>query len=158
MKPISFDDFKSSYNNFRFDNTLLSIHFDRVELELGSQKTRRVEFPSSGREEMKHFFGWLYVDKGVRTIVKVTVEDREQRVHSDQVIEDALKNPAIEVLDWRKYDICPWTIREACRNSPLREIHLWWNGNNAVLRSWSEPEGLVKLQHLQHIYLHRSQV
>lgn len=31
----------------------------------------------------------------------------------------------------------------------LRTLDLRWSGNNAVLRAWSEPEGLPSLQHLR---------
>ena len=42
----------------------------------------------------------------------------------------------IEVLDWRRVDLCPETIR---RSAPSVQIlYLQWSGSNAVLRGWSE--------------------
>lgn len=35
----------------------------------------------------------------------------------------------------------------------LRVLRLWWNGDNAVLRGWSDPDGLRKLEKLSRIHL-----
>lgn len=37
---------------------------------------------------------------------------------------------------------------DICRNQ-LRRLDLQWSGNSAVLRAWSEPEGLASLQNLE---------
>ena len=39
-----------------------------------------------------------------------------------------------------------------------REVHLWWSGNNAILRSWSEPEGLARIKKLDTIHLYETEV
>lgn len=135
----------------------------------------------AGRRDMETFFKWLR-DKNVTNIIKVIVEDRKGSTpHSDQAIETALKEFDVEILDWRKVDIDPRTIWEATRGdrSNLRELHLCkncsarllspstiqaadiftgWSGNNALLRSWSELDGLPKLKNLNRIFLHQTQV
>ncbi|KAJ3528083.1 hypothetical protein NM208_g10378 [Fusarium decemcellulare] len=63
--------------------------------------------------------------------------------HSNKSLENALTDTRVELLDWRRLDICPDTIVRIGQN--LRELHLQWSGNNAVLRSWSEAGGLPKL-------------
>jgi hypothetical protein len=159
-EKISFEDFKASYHGFHFDDALLYIDFRRVELDAPKWRSRSNDAGSEagvGRKDMESFFKWLQ-EKGVRNIIKVIVEDRFGVAHSDVSIEKALQNFDIEILDWRKIDLCPRTIREGCKNSVLQEIHLWWSGNNGMLRSWSEPDGLVKLTRLKAIHLHEPKV
>ena len=159
-QKTSFDGFAESYGSFNLDNALLYVHFGQVDLEQLVLRVRRNETSSdrgTGKKDMQQFFKWLR-KKEVKSIVKVIVEDRKSPAHSDQVIEEALKDLTVEILDWRKYDLCPMAIRNACKSSQLREIHLWWSGNNTTLRSWSEPDGLVKLEKLEHVHLHKSQV
>jgi hypothetical protein len=104
---------------------------------------------------MIFFFQWLR-DKGVQRILKVIVDDLQEPAHSDEAIEEALKGFSVEILDWRKLDICPETICKA--SDELREVYLRWTGNNATLRAWSEPEGLKKLQQLRKVHLAVKQV
>jgi len=103
-------------------------------------------------------FKWLREQK-VTNIVKVIVDDLEgpdTPPHSDDAIENALIGINVEILDWRKVDLCPQTICTACPS--LREVHLWWSGTNGMLRAWSEPEGLPLLENLTTVHLHQIQV
>ena len=104
-----------------------------------------------GRSDLGFIFNWLH-QKGVKQILKVIVDDLEDPAHSDEAIETSLERFDVEILDWRKIDLCPETIRKACKN--LREVHLRWSGNNAILRAWSEQEGLAGLEHLGKVHLH----
>jgi hypothetical protein len=52
---------------------------------------------------MEFFFDWLY-NKGVRHILKLTVEENGGAVHSDEAIKTALDRVVIEHLDWQKVD------------------------------------------------------
>ncbi|PNP56622.1 hypothetical protein THARTR1_03318 [Trichoderma harzianum] len=98
----------------------------------------------------------LLRDKGVRHIVKVIVFDLEAPPHSDESIERCLTGfKSIEILDWRKVDLCPETIFKACHN--VVELHLWWSGNNGILMAWSAPGGLAKFPRLKEIYIHQTQ-
>lgn len=38
---------------------------------------------------------------------------------------------------------------EVSSKNQVKQLDLQWSGNNAVLRAWSEPEGLPSLQHLE---------
>lgn len=130
-----------------------------------------------GRKDAKYFLDWLF-DKGVRHIISLSVEDGGQsgeKVHSDQVIQESLERLIVEHLDWQKIDLDPETIlRLGCKtvlqddsyttfesdqlstqsvSQHLRQLSLRWSGSNAVLRSWSEPDGLVLLPQLQKIKL-----
>ncbi|TEY34247.1 hypothetical protein BOTCAL_0641g00020 [Botryotinia calthae] len=149
---IDFEEFKESYDGFVFDEVLQYFYLGMVK----TGETRGPKnFSGTGRADALKFFEWLK-SKKVTNIIKVVVEDMQSGlpVHSDEAIEKALKSFEIEILDWRKYDLDPRTIREGCGKSKLREIHLHWSGNNAILRSWSEEDGLVKLEHLRHIFVH----
>lgn len=132
-----------------------------------------------GRKDVKFFLKWLY-DKGVRHIINLSVEDSGERggkVHSDQAIQDSLERFVIEQLDWRKTDLDPETIlhvsssaaekevdkegdaaekqveTEMVPDRRMKQLYLRWSGSNAVLRAWSEPEGLPLLPQLQKIFL-----
>ncbi|RYP78209.1 hypothetical protein DL771_000686 [Monosporascus sp. 5C6A] len=128
-----------------------------------------------GRKDMKYFFDWLY-EKGVRHIIKLSVEDTGdlgEKVHSDQAIQESLERFIVEHLDWRKADLDPETIlhvssrviekeaptledpknTELVPDRQLKQLCLRWSGSNAVLRAWSEPDGLPMLPKLRRIYL-----
>jgi hypothetical protein len=63
---------------------------------------------------------------------------------------------SVEDWDWRKADLCTEVIYTV---APMaRIVHLYWSGNNATLRGWSEPEGLAKLEKLEKVHLHEQQV
>ena len=160
---INFKHFEESYARLKFDNVLRYVDFLRVELEAAQPRPRPSEASpdlGAGRRDMVPFFEWLG-KKGVKTIIKVVVDDRSTTglPHSDDAIETALRKFEIEILDWRKFDMDPSAICEACRGSTnLRELHLWWSGNNAILRAWSEPDGLTRLKTLKRIVLHQETV
>lgn len=112
------------------------------------------------------FFEWLQKRKGVKKIFKVIVNDTDSP-HRDEDIINVLagkgtRGPArlqsfdVEILDWRKTDLCPIVVQSAAPN--LQELHLRWSGSNAVLRGWGEPEGLPKLKQLKKIHLHYTEV
>ncbi|KAK0720171.1 hypothetical protein B0H67DRAFT_178559 [Lasiosphaeris hirsuta] len=172
VERINFTDFEASYRGLVFDEVLRYVDFRRVMLDTAVVRQRHSEAAAdsgAGRKDMVKFFDWLH-EKNVRNIIKVIVEDRafedkgtsqandeKWTPHSDEAIEQALKRFDVEILDWRKVDLDPKTIWDAGRDSNLRELHLWWSGNNAILRSWSEPDGLVKLGNLNKIELHQAQ-
>jgi hypothetical protein len=118
----------------------------------------------SGRQDMEFFSQWLY-NKGVRRILKVEVKESDKIPHSDESIELSLRGIAVEHLDWQKVDLDPKVICQFGMNSrhlvdengtdksQLREVILKWSGRNAVLRTWSEPEGLPQLENLETIHL-----
>lgn len=141
----------------RFDNVLRYVAFGLIEIQKPLQKetnkpqTKRIPVQSKagkGRSDLKQFFKWLH-NKGVTYILKVIVNDAFEKPHNDHTIESCLKQFEIENLEWRKPDLCPETLFNACRN--VRHLHLWWSGNRAILRAWSEPEGLARLEELRSV-------
>jgi hypothetical protein len=159
---INFTNFEVSFRTLELDPVLVYVEFGPLELERierGSREGKNPQGYGVGKRDMGKFFAWLS-DKGVKTIIKVTVEDRKSRdPHGDETIIESLSKFEIEILDWCKIDLCPQVISDASIKSPnLREIHLRWSGNNAVLRAWSEPDGLAKLPQLEQIHLHEEKV
>ncbi|KAK1757348.1 hypothetical protein QBC47DRAFT_399689 [Echria macrotheca] len=147
------DTFKDSFQELTFDNVLKYVAFPAVFVRNWRKNPLRVppgEEATRGRSDMLYFFQWLR-EKGVERILKVIVDDSKSPPHSDEAIEMSLKPFRVEVLDWSKPDLDPVTICNASQD--LTEIVLHWSGNNAVLRAWSEPEGLRKLPDLSVINL-----
>jgi hypothetical protein len=98
-------------------------------------------------------FEWLHSNKHtpVDKIIRVVADDLNNEPHSDESIEKVLGPLKVEEFDWRKMDMCPRTLRHI--GDELRVLYLYWGGNNAVLRSWSEPDGLPRLRKLQRIHV-----
>jgi len=102
-----------------------------------------------GEPEISKLFNWLKNHK-VKKILKVVVEDRAGVPHSDQVIENCLKNFDVEIWDWRKLDLCSYTILAAAPK--VRELHLYSSGNRAVLQSWCSTSGLRILEMVRYSF------
>ncbi|KAF4537178.1 uncharacterized protein LTHEOB_11556 [Lasiodiplodia theobromae] len=142
-----------------FEDTLQYVHIPMLQVEkTGPAASRRNATSSRGRNDYVDIFKWLKEEKKVERIVNLQVEDvSEIRVHgeqaellshSDESIEKALKG--IEVLktwDWKKFDLSSETIRTVAGRAS--SVVLYWGGNDAILRSWSEREGLVTLERLR---------
>ncbi|KAF4337478.1 microbial serine ase [Fusarium beomiforme] len=154
------DSFIQSYDHINFDPILRYVSFRRIELQkpavsvvkarLLGRNRPQTSNKGRGRDDLTVFFKWLK-GKGVKHILKVMVDDLKDPAHSDQAIEDCLRPFEVEILDWTKVDLCPETILTASRN--VRQLHLRWSGNRAILRAWSEPEGLAKLEKLEAVHL-----
>ncbi|PWW73990.1 hypothetical protein C7212DRAFT_213327, partial [Tuber magnatum] len=76
----------------------------------------------------------------VKTILKIVVDDLSGVPLSDEVIGDCLKPFGVEIWDWRKWDLCSYTILEATPN--IQELRLYSSENRAVLQSWCSTSGL----------------
>ncbi|KAL7933306.1 hypothetical protein V8C35DRAFT_305479 [Trichoderma chlorosporum] len=158
---------KDDTSGIRFDDVLMYVRFPLVTVTLKGRNARPPR--AKGREDMEFFFGWLH-RKGVRRILRVEVDDGGPIPHSDESIRNSLDKIIIEHLDWSKRDLDPRLICQISSNAKLsdvdfedesltasrnelREIKLQWSGNNAVLRAWSEINGLPQLPKLKVINL-----
>ncbi|KAI1124133.1 hypothetical protein F5Y10DRAFT_280401 [Nemania abortiva] len=156
--PVYRSSFEQSFAHMHFDNVLRYVAFNKIELHSPPPRDTQLQIrklalqpkPGRGRTDLTFFFNWLR-NKQVDHILKVVVDDSPERPHSDKAIENCLKHFQVESLEWRKLDICPETLFNACR--VVSHLHLWWSGNRAILRAWSEPEGLAKLENLKTITL-----
>lgn len=140
-------------------STLQSVVLSKVRIELTPKESQPTRFT-----DQLYFLRWLRQKKGVKKIIKLTVDDRREP-HRDEDIEEAVggwddrqgKNEPsrsfdVEILDWRKLDLCPVTISRAAPN--VRELHLQWSGSNSVLFGWSDTQCLPKLPLLRKIHIH----
>ena len=144
-----------NYSKFEFDSALQVVAIGSevtVKLRSGDKTS-----PDRGREDLGELFQWLK-NKKVKNIIKVIVVDNHKKspCHSDEAIVRALSPFKIEILDWRKPDLCPETIRKACEG--VRELHLSWSGLNGMLLAWAGRDGLANLPCLSEIYLQETQV
>jgi len=141
--PVREDDFRQACETIKF--------FDVMRLVQLPAKFEILPFSKDPVENLRRDleipFIWLRDIARVRKIIKVVADDPENEPHSDEVIEEALKSFDVEELDWKKKDICPRTLRRI--GDHLRVLDLYWGGNNAVLRAWSEPDGLPRLSKLE---------
>lgn len=137
---MTFAEFKSHWSMLNFETTLkyVSIANIRFKPERGVDRVTR-----GSRDDATHVLRWLLKHRGVERILHVIVDDMLPKYHSNESIEQTLETANVEILDWRRPDLCPLTIFKIGKN--LRELHLQWGGNNAILRAWSEPEGLPSL-------------
>ncbi|TLS24928.1 hypothetical protein PpBr36_08863, partial [Pyricularia pennisetigena] len=147
---ISEKAFRKQFLHLDFDSVLQYVAFPRIELEKHTDAAvNENDKLHSGRQDMIPLFKWLR-EKGVKRIIRVEVDDMEMPCHSDEAIEEALAGFDVEVLDWKLEDLDVTTLHHI--GDKLREVHLYWGGRNAVLRSWSEKgEGLCKLPALEKI-------
>ncbi|RSM00406.1 hypothetical protein CEP52_009156 [Fusarium oligoseptatum] len=127
------------------------------------------ENPRIGRNALVSVFDTLY-QAGVRNILRLHVEDREQPSHTDTAIEKALQGREsmteisedrgqinVETWDWRKPDISTDVIGFAAPK--VETVNLYWSGNQTVLRAWGSLEGIPRLhattkQQLKTVIIH----
>ncbi|RKU46266.1 hypothetical protein DL546_006500 [Coniochaeta pulveracea] len=142
----------------QFEDVLQYVAVPQVQIEGKPAVTKGNKTPpkpdSKGRTDYQLLFDWLK-EKHVKKIIKVIVEDLEEPSHHDEAIEDCVDGMNVEIWDWRKLDISPDIIKTKAPN--VREVNLYWSGNNVVLRGWSEGDGLRQLKKLKTIVLHPRQ-
>ncbi|KAK1756664.1 hypothetical protein QBC47DRAFT_297737 [Echria macrotheca] len=137
---------RGSYSRFEFDTALQFVAVGPISVHKPGEPVN----PERGRRDMVTLFEWLK-SKKVKNIIKVIVEDSKDPYHSDEAIVEALRHFSIEILDWSKPDICPETIRAACKDA--RELLLSWSGLNGMLIAWAGVEGLANMASLTDIHL-----
>ncbi|KAI1359384.1 hypothetical protein F5Y08DRAFT_332379 [Xylaria arbuscula] len=156
---ITRDWITNGINYLIFEDILqyVAIPWVEIEKEVVEPKKgqRRTEISGTSRTDMKLLFDWLRDVKGVKRILKVIVEDLQHPAHSDEVIESCLSGMCIETWDWKKLDLSPEVLHRVAPD--VQVVNLYWGGNNAILRAWSEPEGLKKLEKLRTVHLYTQQ-
>ncbi|KAH6715880.1 hypothetical protein BKA61DRAFT_334368 [Leptodontidium sp. MPI-SDFR-AT-0119] len=156
-KTISEDRIEEGLDHLKFEDILQyvalpSLHLEKKPATTKLRKTSRSD--GKGRSDMVFLFNFLR-HKKVQRIIRVIVDDMVEPAHSDEAIEAALAGFKVEIWDWRKLDLCTETILAAAFDA--EEVCLYWSGNNAVLRGWSEAGGLPLLRKLKKVHLHVEQ-
>ncbi|KAK4194262.1 putative intracellular serine protease [Triangularia verruculosa] len=159
---LSFSDkqFNTFLDKFEFSDVLQYVSIPRIPVITPKNRANDLSSSIVGRKDLIFAFDSLR-RKGVKTIITVMVGDTPTRAdrmedlnikpHTDEAIEAALKNFGLEVWDLKKPDICSEVILQVAPD--VREVHLYWHGNNAVLRGWAEPGGLKKLTKLEQVFI-----
>ncbi|KAF2968969.1 hypothetical protein GQX73_g4638 [Xylaria multiplex] len=126
------------------------------------------ENPNLGSSSLVAVFDEI-AKAGVRNILRLHVEDRSDRPHTDSAIERSIRGCdsttsnnerheaiGVELWDWRKVDISVEVIAFAAPG--VEHVHLYWSGTQAVLRGWSCDEGIPRLykssKRLRRVTLH----
>lgn len=142
---------RSMRNHLEFESNLQHVALYGLEVEFAEKQKSVPE--GEGRTDFCAIFDWLRNTGGVKKILKIVVEDDHppsteaknfRHAHSDAAIEQALSDFDIEIWDWRKIDMSIETIAKVAPN--VREMHLYYSGNNAVLQGWSSSKGLGLLK------------
>ncbi|KAF4631245.1 hypothetical protein G7Y89_g6885 [Cudoniella acicularis] len=102
---------------------------------------------SNSRKDYIYIFDWLKSTACVKKILKIVVEDDDLDYHSDEAIEYAVNSFDVESWNWMKSDMCSHAIKKSAPN--VRDVTLYWSGNNAILRSWAAEDGLATLKQLR---------
>ncbi|RYP61446.1 hypothetical protein DL770_009787 [Monosporascus sp. CRB-9-2] len=160
-------DFKAGYKCANLEDTLKLVHIPHLAIK---SKPRPAPAPTAdqtddehipikpldlalGRTDLSIIFKWLGEEAGVEKIIELIVDDSHPPPHTDRQIEESVKPFDVEIWNWHKVDLCVETIAVAAPN--VREVNLYWSGNNAVLRGWSDSKGgLAQLRHLRKVTVH----
>ena len=133
-------------DHLKFERILQYVAILSLRVECSEVK----DLPSgAGRTDYCTIFQWLR-DHNVKRIFKVVVQDdhpvstESLSAHSEAAIEHSLQGFGIEIWDWQKLDIDIRTIQNVAPN--VREVHLYSSGNPAVMRGWSDSQGLSLLK------------
>lgn len=159
QKDLRFSEFEAGYQSLAFDPILIHLRFGSFTLRSDPKQSDDPEDIPVGRRDLGKFFHWLYKTKGVKHIIMLEVDDKAARSHCDQAIVEVLERFDVEILNWQKVDLCPLVIQQASQRwSRFHELHLWWSGNNGILRGWSDSEGLAIIASLKTVHLYEEYV
>ncbi|KAH8803054.1 hypothetical protein F5884DRAFT_888196 [Xylogone sp. PMI_703] len=95
-------------------------------------------------KEVFDVLDWLYKDKGVRSIMKLKVQDRLINPHNEVTIAENVERFEVKVLDWKILDLSISVFGPEAKET-LKELHLYSSGKRAVISHWLGNEGLRTL-------------
>lgn len=91
-----------------------------------------------GLNDLVAVFDWLR-EKHVKQVKKIVVLDNGDPCHTDEAIERALDGLDVTTWDWKRPDVCSEVIYKCAPR--VREISLYWSGNQSVLLGWYSDQG-----------------
>ena len=140
--------------HYKLDTTLRWLYIPSISVKWDNHSItakKKVDgWKCVGRTDLFMIFNWLKEHVGVQKVVEVVVEDfeeKEKRPHSDQAIEECLRDLKVEIWGWKRMDISSELIYKVA-SEHVKVVHLYCSGINAVLRSWSDRDGLARLKHV----------
>ncbi|GAW10690.1 hypothetical protein ANO14919_000250 [Xylariales sp. No.14919] len=133
-------------------SVVLSLEYTEEDLkDMPRDEEEKLSLWRRDEENLKDVFEWLKVDKGVKTIVSLTVKDNSNHYCSDATVLKCLENLEVRYLDWNRPNLC---ANSSTLPNTIIEISLYWARLNAVLWSWSGAEGLQTLKKLRKVNLY----
>ena len=107
----------------------------------------------NARVEAYEILQWLKNKNhgGVTKILELKVNDALHDPHSEEIIEEAIKDFDIETLNWKRTDLSINTVQKAAPN--VRKLHLYSSGNWVSLSHWLGPEGVIMLKKVRFYFL-----
>ena len=114
------------------------------------QLSRDFEGNPHERKEVQTVLNWLR-SNSVTKIRELIVPDCFDRPHNEGTINDCIQGFGIEVLNWRRLDLSIDAITE--KNSEIRVLDLYSNGNWAALSHWRSQDGLKRLTQVTHFHV-----
>lgn len=144
---------KESYNFLKFSKTLQYVALPALQRST-PQSPGKENWKDEGENQViersspspyLEVFKWLRT-RGVERVMEIIIEDDLDDPTTDAEIQSTLKDLCTEIWNWRKYDISADTIVQAAPHA--RELYLYTTGKKAVLREWSDEEGLHKLKNV----------
>ncbi|EHK17669.1 uncharacterized protein TRIVIDRAFT_122917, partial [Trichoderma virens Gv29-8] len=146
-RPLArFDE--STYTFFQFGSTVAHVDLS-IDPENASGELSSV-IVEEARGVLLKTFQMLY-NKGVRRILKLTVQDIPNAPCDDEFIVSCLRQFDIRYLDWNKPDLCIDIIIDAVPR--VSDLCLYFTGNTAVIRGWAGSNGLVNLNQLRAVHI-----
>ena len=145
--PVSERALRQLFERLKFENILQYVQipwypFSTKAKVRASTFVQENEEDGAGRKDFRLIFKLLR-EHNVQKIIKLIVNDDDETPHSDEILEE-LRDFEIEVLDWKKVDLCSYVIKNGAPG--VRKLFLYSSGSNAVLRSWSGSDGLKELE------------
>ena len=145
--------------HYKLDTMLRWLYIPRISVEWDNHsitaRKKIDEWKCVGQTDLFLIFNWLKENVGVQKVVEVVVEDfaeKDRRPHSDQIIEGCLRDLKVEIWNWKRMDISSELIYKVA-SEHVKVVYLYCSGINAVLRSWSDRNGLARLEHVSLILL-----
>ena len=136
--------FESILQHVDLPNLTISGGDDLLATDSSDSETSSDIYALRSRLDYVKVFNWLRKKGGVRKVLEANVEDDETEPHCDEAIEMALQGLDVEILNWKKLDLCSDVLCKAASN--VKELFLYSSANNDVLQNWSTKDGLGRLQ------------
>lgn len=149
------EDTTDNYSFLRFEPMMadvdLNLEYSQEDMKsLPNGEKEKLEMWRQDEVNLVEFFRWLNKDKGVTSILRLTVRDNPDHYCSDHTVKKCLSFFEIRYLNWVRPNL--WASNHTLPSS-LIDLSLYWSGLNSVLWSWSGAEGLQTLKEVGRHYL-----
>ena len=156
---VSGEDLERMRKHYKLDTVLRCVIISSIMVKWDDRNIKQKKEVDSwkcvGGTDLYMIFAWLKERVMVKNIVEVVVEDFEEqgkKSHSDQTIEECLRDLNVEIWNWKRMNIPSDVIYNAAGEN-VKVVYLYCSGIKAVLQSWSDRNGLARLKNVGSIPL-----